>query len=182
MPTVHSIDEEGLTEQDPEPKDSIMNSKLLYAATVALSLLSTLALADEAPLARSQVNAEVRQAMANGTLRRTDYDDQARSPVAALTKARAEVGVEMAEAKTARKGLTGPLTNRTYNPFGTEVLKTSTLARAEVKAEVLQAAASGTLQRTDYDDAALVARRANAHAASSTLAQRFKAALAREQG
>ena len=88
----------------------------------------------------------------------------------------------MAEAKAARKGLTGPLTNRTYNPFGTEVLKTSTLARAEVKAEVLQAAASGTLQRTDYDDAALVARRANAHAASATLAQRFKAALARGQG
>ena len=159
-----------------------MNSKLLYTATVALSLLSTLALADEAPLARSQVNAEVRQAMANGTLRRTDYDDQARSPVAPFTETRAEVGVEMAEAKTARKALIGPLEDRSYNPFGAEVLKTSTLARAQVKAEVLQAAAEGTLQRTDYDDGALVARRANAHTASPTLAQRFKAAFARDHG
>ena len=159
-----------------------MNSKLLYAATVALSLLSTLALADEAPLTRTQVNAEVRQAMANGTLRRTDYDDVAVTPVAASAKTRADVAVELAEAKSARKALIGPLKDRSYNPFGTEVLKTSTLARAEVKAEVLQAAAAGTLQRTDYDDGALVARRANAHTASPTLAQRFKAAFARDQG
>ena len=159
-----------------------MNSKLLYTATVALSLLSTLALADEAPLTRTEINAEVRQAMANGTLRRTDYDDVARRPVAVSTQTRAEVGIEMAEAKAARKALIGPLKDRSYNPFGTEVLKTSTLARAQVKAEVVQAAAEGTLQRTDYDDAALVARRANAHAASATLAQRFKAALSRDHG
>lgn len=54
-----------------------MNSKLLYAATLAVSLISTLAMADEAPLTRAQVNAETQQAIANGTLRRTDYDDAA---------------------------------------------------------------------------------------------------------
>jgi Domain of unknown function (DUF4148) len=181
MPTVHSIGEADLTEL--EPKDPIMlNSKLLYAATVAVSLLSSLAMADEAPLTRAQVNADTQQAMANGTLRRTDYDDLTRGPVAASTKTRADTAVEFADAKAARKALIGPDANRTYNPFGTEILKTSTLARADVKADVLQAAANGTLQRTDYDDAALVARRAKAHAASATFAQRFKAALARSNG
>ena len=54
-----------------------MNSKFLYAATVAVSLISTLAMADEAPPTRAQVNAEVQQARGNGTLQRTDYDDAA---------------------------------------------------------------------------------------------------------
>ena len=36
-----------------------MNSKLLFAATVAVSLISTLALADEAQLTRAQVNADL---------------------------------------------------------------------------------------------------------------------------
>ena len=159
----------------------MINSKLLYAATVAVSLLSTLAMADEAPVTRTQVNAEVRQAMASGTLRRNDYDE----PIVATavsTKTRAEVGTEMAEAKAARKVLKGPWANRTFNPSGVDIFKTSTLTRAEVKSDVVQAAANGTLQRTDYDDAALVARRAAAHTASSTLAQRLKAALSRNNG
>jgi hypothetical protein len=181
MSTVHPIDEEDLTEL--EPKDPIMlNSKLLYAATVAVSLLSSLAMADEAPLTRAQVNAETQQAIANGTLRRTDYDDVTRGPVTPSTTTRADVAVELADAKAARRALIGPNADRNYNPFGTEILRSSTLARADVKADVLQAAANGTLQRTDYDDAALVARRAKAHAASATFAQRFKAALARKNG
>ena len=53
----------------------------------------------------------------------------------------------------------------------------SVVTRAAVKADVLQAAADGTLQRTDYDDAALIARRAKAHTASATFAQRVKTAL-----
>ena len=154
-----------------------MNSKLLYAATVAISLISTLALADEAPgarLTRAQVSAELAQAVANGTLRRTDYDDvaEARLPAGVSGISRAQVAVEMAGAKAARKTLVGPQANRSYNPFGTEIRKTSTLTRAEVRADVLQAAADGTLQRTDYDDAALLARRATAHRALATLAQR----------
>src|SRR5436853_6193325 len=39
----------------PDPRTDDMNSKLLFAATIAISLASTLALADEAPVTRAQV-------------------------------------------------------------------------------------------------------------------------------
>jgi hypothetical protein len=160
-----------------------MNSKFLYAATVAVSLISSLAMADEAPVTRAQVNAELQQAAANGTLQRTDYDAGSyRLQTLVSTKTREQVGVELAQAKLARKALIGPDTNRTYNQFGTQILETSTLARSEVKGEVLQAAANGTLQRTDYDDAASIARKANAHAASATFAQRVKTRFQKNQG
>lgn len=153
-----------------------MNSKFLYAATVAVSLISTLAMADEAPATRAQVNAELHQAIVDGTLQRSDYGDDAyRANQGVSTKTRAQVATELAQAGAARKTLVGPDANRTYNPYGTQIHETSTLARAAVKQEVLEAAANGTLQRTDYDDAALVARRANAQAASAAFAQRVKA-------
>ena len=162
-----------------------MNSKLLFAATVAISVLSsTVALADEAaPVTREQVKAELAQAAANGTLQRTDYDAD-RTPVAVSTRSRADVAIELAAAKTARKALRGPDANRTYNPYGTEVLAArSTLTRAEVKEDVLEAAAAGTLQRTDYDDVAVAARRANQHtAAPAKFAQRVKTIFSRQQG
>ena len=159
-----------------------MNSKFLYAATVAISLISTFAMADEAaPLTRAQVNTELSRAIASGTLQRTDYDFDRRDAAALSIKSRAQVAVELADAKTARKALLAPDRSASYNPFGTEILKTSLLTRAEVKADVLAAAADGTLQRTDYDDAALVARRANGHTAAPKLAQRVKAALARSK-
>ena len=163
-----------------------MNSKLLYAATVAVSLISSLALADApfaaTPMTRAQVGAELSTAITNGSLHRTDYDDQPRVAAVASGKTRAQVVVEMAEAKTSRKALIGPYANRTYNPDGLGMFRRSTLTRAEVNAEVLEAAANGTLQRTDYDDDAVpVARRANAHVASSRLAQRLKAARSRSE-
>ena len=58
-------------------KDRSMNSKFLYVATIAVSLLSTLAMADQGVVSRSQVKAELSQAIANDTLQRTDYDDAA---------------------------------------------------------------------------------------------------------
>jgi Domain of unknown function (DUF4148) len=159
-----------------------MNSKFLYAATVAVSLISTLAMADEAPLTRAQVNAEVQQARANGTLQRTDYDSGSYRPEAVTSSTtRAQVGVELAQAQAARKGLVGPLANSRYNPYGAQVLQTSTLARSEVKNEVLAAAANGTLQRTDYDDVASMTRQSKQHRASGTFAQRFKAKFAKDQ-
>ena len=158
-----------------------MNRKFLYAATVAVSLISTLAMADEAPLTRAQVNAEVQQARANGTLQRTDYISGAYRPEAVTSNVtRAQVGAELAQAKAARVGLVGPLTNSRYNPYGAEVLQTSTLARNGVKNEVRAAAANGTLQRTDYDDAALMARQSQQHRASGNFAQRFKAKFGRD--
>ena len=173
-------------------KDNIMNSKLLYAATLAVSLLGSLAVAGGAmaatdgALTRAEVNADLAKARADGTLQRGDYPDtDFRAPAVATkapTQTRAQVATELAEARVSRNGLIGPASNRTYNPSGNEILRVSTVSRAEVRAAVLQAAANGTLQRTDYDDAALVARRANAHVASQRFAQRVKAALARRQG
>lgn len=158
-----------------------MNSKFLYAATVAVSLISSLAYADEAPVSREQVNAELRQAVANGTLQRTDYDTGSYRPQAVTSNVtRQQVAVELAQARQARKVLVGSDANRTYNPYGTQILETSTLARSDVKTEVLQAARAGTLQRTDYDDVAALTRQANQHAASGTFAQRFKAKFARD--
>jgi len=152
-----------------------MNSKLLFAATIAISVLSTVAMADEAPLTRAQVKADLAQAVSTHTLQRTDYDTAPSDVAGTSQRTRGDVVADLATAKAARKALIGPDANRTYNQFGTEILARSTLTRAEVKTEVLQAAAAGTLQRTDYDDAAVAARRANQHVAPSKLAQRVKA-------
>jgi hypothetical protein len=162
-----------------------MNSKLLYAATIAVSLIGTLAMAGNAvsaPLTRAEVTSELAAARANGTLQRTDYDADKQIPSTNANTSRDQIRSELADSKVARSALKGPNADRTYNQYGTEILKTSILSRAEVKNEVREAAANGTLQRTDYDDAALVARRANAHAASAKFAQRVKAVLSRNQG
>ena len=152
-----------------------MNSKFLYIATIAISLLSTLAMADEAPVTREQVKAELASAIADGTLQRTDYGTDARALTTASNRTRDQVSLAYASAKAARKTLNGSDANGTYNPFGAEVRKPSIVTRAEVKADVLQAAADGTLQRTDYDDPAQAERRANAHVAAPTFAQQVKA-------
>jgi len=201
MSTVHSIDEEDLTEVGQDGNNNkrrparnvkhigskviIMNSKFLYAATVAVSLISTLAMADDAPATRAQVNAELRQAVVNGSLQRSDYGPDAyrANPAGTSAKTRTQVGVELAQAKAARATLVGPDANRTFNPYGTKVQESSTLARSEVKQEVLEAAANGTLQRSDYDydDAAQVARNAKAHTAGAAFAQRVKAKFSGKQ-
>ena len=164
-----------------------MNSKFLFVATVAVSLLSTVAMANEAstavtvaaaPLTRAQVSAEAAQAAANGSLQRTDYDAD-KTVASTSTLSQAQVIADMAAAKQSRKDLVGPDRNNLYNPFGAQVNARSTVARAAVKVEVLKAAATGTLPATDYDDTALVARRVAAHAASVNVAQRIKALVAR---
>jgi len=162
-----------------------MNSKLLFAATVAISVLSSVAMADPAaaagPVTRAQVESELNQAIADKTLRRTDYDAD-RLDTATSTRTRADVVADLAASKAARKVLLGSDANRNYNPFGTEIFNRSTLTRAEVKNDVLQAAAAGTLRRTDYDDDAVLARRANQHAAAPTrFAQRVKTLFSAKQ-
>lgn len=129
-----------------------MNAKILFAATLAASLASSLALADEAPLSRAQVKAELAQATANGTLSRSDYDFDVAQRNAVSTKSRAQVLAELADAKRANPLLVGESArSRTYNPFGTALLEPSAVSRTEVKAEVLQAQRNGTLQHSDYD-------------------------------
>ena len=153
-----------------------MNAKLLYAATLALSLASTLALADEAdrPLTRRDVVADLHQAAANGTLRKTDYDYDAHD-YSGPSRARTQVVADLQAARALPK-LQGPLSDRSYNPFGRDVNLKSNLARADVQADLREAIAAGTLQRTDYDeDQALVARRATEHEAGKPIFARLRA-------
>ena len=160
-----------------------MDRKLLYAATVAVSVISTAAMADAAPATRAQVNAEVQQARVAGTQQRTDYDSGAyRAQPVTAGATRAEVVAAIGQARADHLALVGPFADERYNPYGSQVLATSTLARSEVRNEVLVAAASGTPQRTDYDDAASVSRKAKQHAASVRFAQRLKARSSRDAG
>jgi len=156
-----------------------MNAKLLFAATVAVSLASTLAMAaDQAPLTRAQVIGELNQAAANGTLQKTDYDFARADGAAVSTKTREQVASELAAAKRANPLLVSQSDrSRNYNQFGTELLRPSVVERAQVKADVVQALRDGSLPRTDYEyDQALVARRVSNHAAGLTFAQRKAAA------
>jgi hypothetical protein len=155
-----------------------MNSKLLYLATIAVSLLSTAALADERPaVTREAVRAELSQAAATGTLQRTDYDADRNATAGVSATTREQVYADLAAEKASRKHLVGPFRNRTYNPFGASFDAPSVVTRDAVRDDVRQAAADGTLQRTDYDDPAQAARRAKAHVAPSKFAQRVKAML-----
>jgi Domain of unknown function (DUF4148) len=160
-----------------------MNSKLLYAATVAVSLLSlsTFAMADEAPVTREQVKADLAKAEANGTLQRSDYDFL-KAPASTSTRTRSQIVAELYQDKAERRTLKGPDADRNYNPDGIAIYRTSVLSRAEVVNEVQQARADGTLQRNDYDDAAQLARSAPQHATSTYFAQRLKAKFSRKQG
>ena len=157
-----------------------MNSKYLYAATLAVSLISTLAMAEQAPVTRAQVNAELSKAITNGTLQRTDYDTGA--PVATTsTLTREQVSVAYLNAKAAKKSLNESDASSSYNAFGAALRTPSPVTRAAVKSDVLQAAAIGTLQRNDYDfdDSTPAVGRAKAKATvSPTLAQRAPKAAA----
>ena len=69
-----------------------MNAKILYAATVALALASSLAVAQESqPLTRAEVNKAWAQAKADGTLRKNDYDYDANDFKAQSTLSRDQV-------------------------------------------------------------------------------------------
>ena len=135
-----------------------MNAKILYAATIALAVASSLAVAEEVqPLTRAEVNKAWAQGAADGTLRKNDYDFDVNDFKGPSTRSRAEV---VAELRVPRNpALIGPLANRSYNPGGTEALLASTLPRAQVKAEVITARREGTLRRTDYDDEVIYAVR-----------------------
>ena len=135
----------------------MMNSKLLYAATVAMALISTLAMAGQAaasnaPLTGAEVKADVLKAAVNGTLQRTEYGLATPDTRSVSTLSRAEVYAELAAAKASCKGLIEPERSETHKPFGPEIGFASTPTRAEVKADVVQAAVHGTLRHTDCDE------------------------------
>lgn len=156
-----------------------MNAKLLFAATVAVSALATFAsttvLADEihTPLTRAQVTAQLDRARADGTLQKTDYDFNTVGRTQGSPASRADVVATLA-VKPSPLLADSSARNRSYNPFGTELIQASSVTRAAIKAETREAAATGTLPRTDYEyDQGVVARRANDRAAKPILARLF---------
>ncbi|HTM76215.1 MAG TPA: DUF4148 domain-containing protein [Devosia sp.] len=124
-----------------------MNSKLLFTAALAASLASGLAIADEAPLTRTQVVSELNQAVAAGTLLRTDAEF-ANAPIVAQGPAltRAQVAGEVAAARA-----DGTLLMSDADFAWNTQPSASTLTRAAVTAEVREAIANGTLLRSDSD-------------------------------
>ena len=149
-----------------------MNAKLLFVSTVALALASTFAMADDATqpaLTRAQVIAEYQQSAANGTLRKTDYDFDAHEYGKASAQTRDIVLAEMVSARKANT-LIGPMRNRTYNGYGSDVQRPSSMTRDEVKGSVLAAMRDGSLRRSDYEGVPVtVARRAGRDKASPVL-------------
>jgi hypothetical protein len=148
-----------------------MNAKILYAATVAVALASSLAVAGEnAPLTRAQVVADYQQAAASGTLRKNDYDFDVQDFKGVSTQTRADV-IAALRGYRVDPALVGPMRNRTYNPAGMEALRVSTLPRAQVKAEVAAALRDGSLRHSDYDeDVVHAARRTPARTSAPVLA------------
>lgn len=128
-------------------KEFIMNSKLLFATTLAASLASSLAMAGEAPLTRAQVVSEFNQAAAAGTLLVSDADF-ANAPIIAQGPAltRAQVAGEVAAARA-----DGTLLMSDADFAWNTTPAPSTLTRAAVEAEVREAIATGTLLRSDSD-------------------------------
>jgi hypothetical protein len=122
-----------------------MNTKLLFATTMALAAASTCALADQAPVSRAAVTADTQQAARAGKLHRTDYDDElAARPAPGSQTTRKDVVAKLKAPRDAR--IVGPLRSGSYNPWGTETMRDPIYARAEVKAEVLEARAEHTLR------------------------------------
>ena len=147
-----------------------MNAKLLFLSTVALALASTFAMADEAKdktLTRAQVVGEYQRSAANGTLQRTDYDFDAHEYGQASSQTRAAVLADMAATRKANT-LLGPMRNKTYNAYGSDVQRPSSMTREEVRGSVLAAARDGSLRHSDYDGVPVTtARRAGRGQASA---------------
>ena len=139
-----------------------MNPKLLYAGTIALALVSSLAYGQDAkPLTRAEVAAEYSRAAAAGTLRHTEHADVERDRDLRTSKTtRAEVLADM-DASRRNNKLVGPMRSRNYNPYGSELNRPPTMTRSDMRTQVGAAMRDGTLRRSDYDHVPVsVSRRA----------------------
>ena len=122
-----------------------MNAKLLISTMMGVALAGSLARADEAPITRAAVIADYQQAARAGQLHRNDYADELASrPPQGSQVARDQVVAELKSPTDPR--LVGPLRNRTYNQFGTELMRAPIYSRAEVKADVLEARSEHALR------------------------------------
>lgn len=152
-----------------------MNSKFLYAVTIAVSLVSTLALADEAPLTREQVKAEARKAALEGTLRHPDFDLAVHRPQTPSTLTREQVVADLKRSPAVGIALIAP-EEAGYHDMHPQSQGSSTLTRSEVQDEVRQAVKDGTLPHPDDSEATLwSARRLGTPTAAPTVSQRGKA-------
>ena len=113
-----------------------MKTKFLLAATVAASLASTLAMAGEADLPLTGAQAEVQAARGDAPLAPNRFE-RGQSPVVSAAAVPAHYA--------------GTLDSDSHSAFGPELNRTATVSRAQVKAELAQAIANGTLSRTDAD-------------------------------
>lgn len=151
-------------------KEITMNARILFTATLAIALVSSLALAGEPQPAatRASVVADLQKARADGTLRKNDYDYDAHDFGTQPGRARQDV---IAEMRAPRDKLLVGVTarNRTYNPYGSELLRMQTVPRAQVKADVLTAMRDGSLRRSDYDDVPVRATRRHADPAAAPI-------------
>lgn len=119
-----------------------MNTKFLVAATLAASFASGLALAGEAnqPLNGAQAVA----ARGDAPLDMNHYNVFERGNAAAsLTRAQVVAAIP---AKSA-----GSPDSDSYSAFGTQASQSSTVSKAQVKAELGQALADGAVQRGDAE-------------------------------
>ena len=158
-----------------------MNTKLLYAATfAALSLSTGLAMADGAPLTRAQVVAQTQQAVANGSISRGEFEQDATYVAPAQSNVtRAQVAAELTRNSPNGNVVVGLNGDRAPDATSQQIAPTSVLARSDVKAETRAALANGTLPITEYTSGADLSRQANQHVAA---VQRLKARAARNQG
>ena len=125
-----------------------MNGKLRFAATVAISLSSSIAFAGTGPV---------------HTKLRTDDNAGEFMPMVQSVASRAEV-----KSETRRTSAEGTLLRAGDNTGDLAPASGSTVSRTDVKAAALQASRDGTLQRSDNadEDRATAARVARQHAAA----------------
>jgi len=133
------------TAQRPMLERIFMNAKLLFAATMGVALASPWVMADETATTREAVIADYQQAARAGQLHRTDYADELASRPAATSQVSREEVIAKLKAP-ADPRLVGPLRSKSYNQFGTELMRDPVYSRAEVKSEVLEARAEHTLR------------------------------------
>jgi len=114
----------------------------LLVATVGLALAASSTLASEAPASRAAVKAEYQQALHAGKLHCNDwYDEMASRPARGTDETRSDVVAQARSYGALRKQLKGPLRDRSYNPYQTEILswRSDVHTRGEMKESVLKA-------------------------------------------
>jgi hypothetical protein len=97
---------------------------------------------------RAQVTVEFKQARAAGQLHRNDwYDELAARPAPGSDETRTDVIDQARAARARRAKLKGPLRDRSYNPYQTEIFswRSDLHTRTEIRSEELAARAEGLL-------------------------------------